>query len=66
MKIVKVFVAKRVEEFVREVLCFAGIEEMYQHRGIVFVFFMAFESQLTQSWRPEYPRQVGDMLSIVS
>lgn len=30
MKIVKIFVAKRVDEIVRKVLCFAGIEEMYQ------------------------------------
>ena len=29
MKIVKDFVAKRVNEIVREVLCFAGIEELY-------------------------------------
>ena len=53
MKIVKVCVAKRVEEFVREVLYFARIEEMYQEhlRRYVEELSLWFLWQSNLSWR---------------
>ena len=51
MKIVNIFVAKRVDEIVREVLCFAGIEEIYQEhlRRYVEELSLCFVWQLNLS-----------------
>lgn len=51
MKIVQISVAKRVDEIVREVLYFAGIEEKYQEhlRRYVEELSLCFVGQLNLS-----------------